>query len=160
MLSHFLFLIHLVSSLQALIPLAAEGNDVGKTKASQALAKIAITSNPEIAFPGQRVRNPSYYQNPIYFQFHLLVPVRTLPQWIACSIGFLLSVSLCLIPLITIHDLTLINPCFDGTDFLCMVCVDFQGMRSCPSPVEFTPHRENCPGKLWSTSGLNQFGFL
>jgi len=25
------------------------------TKATQALAKIAITTNPEIAFPGQRV---------------------------------------------------------------------------------------------------------
>uniref|UniRef100_A0A8C9TNJ6 Unc-45 myosin chaperone A n=1 Tax=Scleropages formosus TaxID=113540 RepID=A0A8C9TNJ6_SCLFO len=40
---------------KALIPLASEGTDVGKTKAAQALAKIAITSNPEIAFPGERV---------------------------------------------------------------------------------------------------------
>ncbi|XP_043934207.1 protein unc-45 homolog A isoform X2 [Protopterus annectens] len=40
---------------KALIPLALEGTDVGKTKAAQALAKIAITSNPEIAFPGERV---------------------------------------------------------------------------------------------------------
>ena len=40
---------------KALIPLALEGSEVGKTKASQALAKIAISINPELAFPGQRV---------------------------------------------------------------------------------------------------------
>ncbi|GCC33820.1 hypothetical protein chiPu_0012291 [Chiloscyllium punctatum] len=40
---------------KALIPLASEGTEVGKTKAAQALAKIAITSNPEIAFPGERI---------------------------------------------------------------------------------------------------------
>ncbi|KAG5849102.1 protein unc-45 homolog A-like [Anguilla rostrata] len=40
---------------KALIPLASEGTDLGKTKAAQALAKITITSNPEIAFPGERV---------------------------------------------------------------------------------------------------------
>lgn len=41
---------------QALIPLATENTNVGKVKAAQALAKIAITSNPEIAFPGERVK--------------------------------------------------------------------------------------------------------
>lgn len=41
---------------KALIPLATENTDAGKVKAAQALAKIAITSNPEIAFPGERVR--------------------------------------------------------------------------------------------------------
>lgn len=41
--------------LQALIPLAVEGTDVGKIKASHALAKIAAISNPDIAFPGERV---------------------------------------------------------------------------------------------------------
>ncbi|XP_062926331.1 protein unc-45 homolog A-like isoform X2 [Mobula hypostoma] len=40
---------------KALLPLASEGTEVGKTKAAQALAKITITSNPEIAFPGERV---------------------------------------------------------------------------------------------------------
>ncbi|KAM8974607.1 protein unc-45 homolog A [Pelodytes ibericus] len=40
---------------KALIPLALEGTDLGKTKAAQALAKITITSNPEIAFPGERI---------------------------------------------------------------------------------------------------------
>ncbi|XP_053320357.1 protein unc-45 homolog A [Spea bombifrons] len=40
---------------KALIPLALEGTDGGKTKAAQALAKITITSNPEIAFPGERI---------------------------------------------------------------------------------------------------------
>lgn len=40
---------------QALIPLALEGTDVGKVKAAHALAKIAAVSNPDIAFPGERV---------------------------------------------------------------------------------------------------------
>ncbi|KAM9743918.1 protein unc-45 homolog B [Menidia menidia] len=40
---------------KALIPLALEGTDAGKVKASHALAKIAAVSNPEIAFPGERV---------------------------------------------------------------------------------------------------------
>ena len=35
--------------------MALEGTQMCKTKASQALAKIAISINPEIAFPGQRV---------------------------------------------------------------------------------------------------------
>uniref|UniRef100_A0A670Y359 Protein unc-45 homolog B n=1 Tax=Pseudonaja textilis TaxID=8673 RepID=A0A670Y359_PSETE len=39
----------------ALIPLALEGTEVGKIKASHALAKIAAISNPDIAFPGERV---------------------------------------------------------------------------------------------------------
>ncbi|KAK1331077.1 hypothetical protein QTO34_009025 [Cnephaeus nilssonii] len=41
--------------LKALIPLALEGTDVGKVKAAHALAKIAAVSNPDIAFPGERV---------------------------------------------------------------------------------------------------------
>eukprot|EP00064_Thunnus_orientalis_P018670 superscaffoldBa00004372_g18773 len=40
---------------KALIPLALEGTEAGKVKASHALAKIAAISNPEIAFPGERV---------------------------------------------------------------------------------------------------------
>ncbi|CAF3365913.1 unnamed protein product [Rotaria socialis] len=40
---------------KALLPLALEGTSVGMTKATQALAKITITTNPEIAFPGQRM---------------------------------------------------------------------------------------------------------
>ncbi|XP_035999482.1 protein unc-45 homolog B isoform X1 [Fundulus heteroclitus] len=40
---------------KALIPLALEGTEKGKVKASYALAKIASVSNPEIAFPGERV---------------------------------------------------------------------------------------------------------
>ncbi|TMS03769.1 protein unc-45 homolog B isoform X1 [Larimichthys crocea] len=40
---------------KALIPLALEGTAAGKVKASHALAKIAAISNPEIAFPGERV---------------------------------------------------------------------------------------------------------
>ena len=39
---------------KALIPLALYGTEVGKTRACQALAKIAISINPELAFPGQR----------------------------------------------------------------------------------------------------------
>ncbi len=45
---HFIF--------KSLLPLTLEGTPVGKTKAAQALAKVTITNNPEIAFPGQRVR--------------------------------------------------------------------------------------------------------
>ncbi|KAG5280693.1 hypothetical protein AALO_G00062950 [Alosa alosa] len=40
---------------KALIPLALEGTDNGKIKASHALAKIASVSNPELAFPGERI---------------------------------------------------------------------------------------------------------
>ncbi|CAF0748495.1 unnamed protein product [Adineta ricciae] len=40
---------------KALLPLALEGTPTGITKATQALAKICITTNPEIAFPGQRM---------------------------------------------------------------------------------------------------------
>ncbi|XP_071755906.1 protein unc-45 homolog B [Centroberyx gerrardi] len=40
---------------KALIPLALEGTNAGKVKACHALAKIAAISNPEIAFPGERV---------------------------------------------------------------------------------------------------------
>lgn len=39
---------------KALIPLALKGTEKGKRHASQALARIAITMNPEVAFPGQR----------------------------------------------------------------------------------------------------------
>ncbi|XP_048476005.1 protein unc-45 homolog B-like [Rhincodon typus] len=38
-----------------LLPLALHGTDVGKIKASHALAKIAAISDPEIAFPGERI---------------------------------------------------------------------------------------------------------
>ncbi|XP_077372055.1 protein unc-45 homolog A [Festucalex cinctus] len=40
---------------KALIPLASDNTEVGKVKAAQALSKITITSNPEIAFPGERI---------------------------------------------------------------------------------------------------------
>lgn len=40
---------------KALIPLALEGTDSGKVRACHAIAKIAAISNPEIAFPGERV---------------------------------------------------------------------------------------------------------
>lgn len=43
------------SYFKSLLPLALDGTPPGKTKATQALAKIAITTNPESAFPGQRV---------------------------------------------------------------------------------------------------------
>ncbi|KAM5215830.1 protein unc-45 homolog B isoform 2-T2 [Hipposideros larvatus] len=45
---------------KALIPLALEGTDVGKVKAGHALAKIAAVSNPDIAFPGERVGDCVY----------------------------------------------------------------------------------------------------
>lgn len=40
--------------VKALLGLAAEGTEKGKTTAAQALARIAITINPEVSFPGQR----------------------------------------------------------------------------------------------------------
>lgn len=40
--------------VKVLIPLSLNGTDKGKRHAAQALARIAITMNPEVAFPGQR----------------------------------------------------------------------------------------------------------
>lgn len=40
---------------KALLPMALEGTAKGKKQAAQALARIGITMNPEVAFPGQRI---------------------------------------------------------------------------------------------------------
>ncbi|XP_043262644.1 protein unc-45 homolog B [Colletes gigas] len=40
---------------KALLPLALDGTDKGKKQASQALARLGITINPEVAFPGERI---------------------------------------------------------------------------------------------------------
>ncbi|XP_072904585.1 protein unc-45 homolog B [Hemitrygon akajei] len=40
---------------KSLLPLALHGTDDGKIKASHALAKITASSDPEIAFPGERI---------------------------------------------------------------------------------------------------------
>ncbi|KAM9319418.1 protein unc-45 homolog B [Gastrophryne carolinensis] len=40
---------------KAMIPLALEGTEAGKVRASHGIAKIAAVSNPDIAFPGERV---------------------------------------------------------------------------------------------------------
>ena len=40
---------------KALCSMALEGNEKGMRQASQALARIGITQDPSIAFPGQRV---------------------------------------------------------------------------------------------------------
>ena len=40
---------------KCLLPLATDGTLKGKRLAAQAIARIAITANPVIAFPGQRV---------------------------------------------------------------------------------------------------------
>jgi len=40
---------------KALLPLALDGTDKGKKQASQALARLGITINPEVAFPNQRI---------------------------------------------------------------------------------------------------------
>lgn len=40
---------------KVLLPLALEGTPKGKKQASQALARLGITINPEVAFPGQRI---------------------------------------------------------------------------------------------------------
>lgn len=39
---------------KVLLPMAIEGTNNGKKQAAQALARIGITINPEVAFPGQR----------------------------------------------------------------------------------------------------------
>lgn len=39
---------------KVLLPMALEGTNNGKKQAAQALARIGITINPEVAFPGQR----------------------------------------------------------------------------------------------------------
>ncbi|CAD0204481.1 unnamed protein product [Chrysodeixis includens] len=39
---------------KVLIPMSLEGTEKGKKQAAQALARIGITINPEVAFPGQR----------------------------------------------------------------------------------------------------------
>lgn len=59
-------MIHVFGSpSQALIPLTSDNTDVGKIKAAQALAKITITSNPEIAFPGERVKKKQPGKSPL-----------------------------------------------------------------------------------------------
>ncbi len=50
------FEINIFCSNKALIPLATSGTEIGKARAGQALAKMAISINPELAFPGQRVK--------------------------------------------------------------------------------------------------------
>ena len=40
---------------KSLLPLALEGTNKGKRHAAQALARIGISQDPAIAFPGQRV---------------------------------------------------------------------------------------------------------
>ncbi|KAJ9593464.1 hypothetical protein L9F63_014993 [Diploptera punctata] len=40
--------------VKVLLPMALDGTDKGKKQAAQALARIGITINPEVAFPGQR----------------------------------------------------------------------------------------------------------
>lgn len=40
--------------VKVLIPMALKGTEKGKRQAAQALARIGITMNPEVAFPGQR----------------------------------------------------------------------------------------------------------
>lgn len=40
--------------VKVLIPMALDGTEDGKRNAAQALARIGITMNPEVAFPGQR----------------------------------------------------------------------------------------------------------
>lgn len=47
----------ILSVSQALLTLTTVNTDRGKDIAAHALAKIAITMNPEVAFPGQKVTN-------------------------------------------------------------------------------------------------------
>lgn len=75
--------------MQALIPLALEGTDVGKVKAGYALAKIAAASSPEIAFPGERV------------SFETIAALFTGPihcTFLACLHAGLMTRCLCCLP--------------------------------------------------------------
>ena len=73
------FLIKYRMLFQCLIPLARVGTKDGKAKAAQALAKIAITSDPNTAFPGERVM---YHDRDILiiclFFLSVFVPLFTL----------------------------------------------------------------------------------
>lgn len=50
-----------------LLSLAKDCTVPGKLLAAQALARIGITINPEIAFPGQRVCSFLFYNHGKYF---------------------------------------------------------------------------------------------
>lgn len=52
--------------------MALKGTDKTKTKAAQALASITISINPEISFPGQRVRFSNIFQIKEIFGWFLL----------------------------------------------------------------------------------------
>ena len=51
----FLLLSSSPPPLQTLLSLCNDGTDAGKVKASHALAKLAVSQDPNIAFAGQRV---------------------------------------------------------------------------------------------------------
>ena len=53
---------------KALLPLANEGTQKGMRFAAQALARMAITQDPTLAFPGQRVCKYYLYLNYICFE--------------------------------------------------------------------------------------------
>ena len=57
--------------VKALLALAAEGTPKGKLTAAHALARIAITINPEVSFPGQRVssRVDFYFIFSLFYYF-------------------------------------------------------------------------------------------
>lgn len=60
-----------------------DGTPTGKTKATQSLAKIAITTNPENSFPGQRVKIFSRLDKKsrkLFVHFQMLEVVRPILQ--------------------------------------------------------------------------------
>jgi DNA polymerase III delta prime subunit len=67
---------------KSLLPLALDGTLVGKTKAAQALAKIAITTNPENAFPGQRVCYEFMFSNNILFVLFFIRCLKSFDQFL------------------------------------------------------------------------------
>lgn len=66
-----------------MLPLTLDGTPTGKTKATQSLAKIAITTNPENSFPGQRVKIFSRLDKKsrkLFVRFQMLEVVRPILQ--------------------------------------------------------------------------------
>jgi len=73
--------------VKALISLAAQNTEKGADLAAQSVAKIAITMNPEVAFPGQRVRTnihpkPQYHYRIIAcLNYRILTSSSVISLW-------------------------------------------------------------------------------
>ena len=62
--------------------LAAQNTEKGADFAAQSVAKIAITMNPEVAFPGQRVRTNIQQLRPCH---NVIIELTILVMELACE---------------------------------------------------------------------------